>query len=146
MGRSAFPFFEYKAAMQMLPNSGTIFLFFLLFFLLFFFVVMAYSSARALETQALSLNYCYLILMLTRTTQCCLWSRSTPLCVFVTLNTCYLMLILTNVATYNVALFAVMVYSSTRAIKHLAVPMISVFRNLAPITITLVEWLWMKVI
>jgi hypothetical protein len=53
---------------------------------------------------------------------------------------------LTNVARYNAALFAVMVYSSTRAIKHLAVPMISVFRNLAPITITLVEWLWMKVI
>jgi len=44
----------------------------------------------------------------------------------------------------NSALFAVMVYSSTRAIKHLAVPMISVFRNFAPITITLVEWLWMK--
>ena len=33
---------------------------------------------------------------------------------------------------------------STRAIKHLAVPMISVFRNFAPIAITLVEWLWMK--
>eukprot|EP00277_Geminigera_cryophila_P015214 CAMPEP_0179447976 /NCGR_PEP_ID=MMETSP0799-20121207/31769_1 /TAXON_ID=46947 /ORGANISM="Geminigera cryophila, Strain CCMP2564" /LENGTH=483 /DNA_ID=CAMNT_0021239251 /DNA_START=217 /DNA_END=1669 /DNA_ORIENTATION=- len=44
----------------------------------------------------------------------------------------------------NSALFAIMVYSSTRAIKHLAVPMISVFRNFAPITITLVEWLWMK--
>lgn len=44
----------------------------------------------------------------------------------------------------NSVLFAVMVYSSTRAIKHLAVPMISVFRNFAPITITLVEWLWMK--
>jgi len=44
----------------------------------------------------------------------------------------------------NSALFAIMVYSSTRAIKHLAVPMISVFRNFAPIAITLVEWLWMK--
>jgi len=44
----------------------------------------------------------------------------------------------------NSVLFAVMVYSSTRAIKHLAVPMISVFRNFAPIAITLVEWLWMK--
>ena len=37
LGRSAFPFFEYKAAMQMLPNSGTIFLFFLLFCFAVFF-------------------------------------------------------------------------------------------------------------
>ena len=84
--------------------------------------------------------------MLTRTTQRRLRSWSTPLCVFVPSNTSYIILMLTNVATYNAALFAVMVYSSTRAIKHLAVPMISVFRNLAPITITLVEWLWMRVI
>lgn len=44
----------------------------------------------------------------------------------------------------NSALFAIMVYSSTQAIRALPVPMTSVLRNLAPITITLVEWLLMK--
>ncbi|EKX50649.1 hypothetical protein GUITHDRAFT_103876 [Guillardia theta CCMP2712] len=37
----------------------------------------------------------------------------------------------------NSALFAIMVYSSTQAIRTLAVPMMSMLRNLAPITITL---------
>mmetsp|Transcript_23991 Transcript_23991/g.37614 ORF Transcript_23991/g.37614 Transcript_23991/m.37614 type:complete len:276 (+) Transcript_23991:2-829(+) len=44
----------------------------------------------------------------------------------------------------NSALFAIMVYSSSQAIRTLSVPMTSVLRNLAPITITLVEWLLMK--
>jgi len=44
----------------------------------------------------------------------------------------------------NSALFAVMVYSSAQAIRCLQVPMMSVLKNFAPITITLVEWLLMK--